>query len=172
MEASISKENISVKVDSESILVEIQEEFPGIKLNTHANLPVGPQGPPGPPGSMGQMGAQGIQGPAGPAGATGPQGPVGPVGPEGPAYTPTQESLNTDSTLSKDTTYILGGNSFIIPTATAGKRFKVINISGSTVSLTSASGIGNAVSGNPTTFPLYAEEAIELSYDGSVWRVG
>ena len=81
-------------------------------------------------------------------------------------------SLSSNATLTVRTSFITGGTSYALPTNPAGgNQYRVTNVSGSTIAITSAAGIGNAVSGNPTSFTLYAQESLDMIFDGTLWRI-
>lgn len=94
------------------------------------------------------------------------------------ATTATWQTLETyaivsaNTTVSATTTEVTGGTSYALPAVpAAGTKYRIINASSSTIAVTSAAGIGNKVSGNPTSISLKQEEWLDVISNGTLWRI-
>ena len=81
--------------------------------------------------------------------------------------------VSANITVSSSTTEVTGGTSYALPAVVpvAGTKYRIINASASSIVVTSAAGIGNKVSGNPTSITLKAEEWLDVISNGTLWRV-
>jgi len=89
-----------------------------------------------------------------------------------PNYT-TRQTLNSSGNIVEDITLITGGTTFTLPAIGSGRIKRIINASANIISINSSGGaqIGNKPSGNPTSFKLYQQEVLDVSDDGSQWRI-
>ena len=97
--------------------------------------PSGPTGLTGPAGTAGSTGPTGITGPAGPTGSTGATGATGPAGPSGTAgprnVITNGAGVNITATAAQTGTLFTlpGGSSIILPAATVGLEYELVNTS-------------------------------------------